>query len=104
MTITLEANAHGGEDHGETKTPVVSAGAGMVTRVARIGDYEVQVRSTNLVVFLKLLKRGSLWPGVADDAFHAVALRHWGLLVVVRVWIDHFQMFFCVRSVRKWDG
>ncbi|MBA3320956.1 MAG: hypothetical protein H0T45_05855 [Pyrinomonadaceae bacterium] len=38
------ALAHGGEDHGEKKAPVVSAGTGTITRVARVGDFEVTVK------------------------------------------------------------
>lgn len=37
--------AHGGEDHGdEKKAPAVAAGAGMVSRVARVGDLEVVIK------------------------------------------------------------
>lgn len=36
--------AHGGEDHDEKKAPAVSAGAGMVARVARAGDIEVVIK------------------------------------------------------------
>lgn len=36
--------AHGGEDHGDQKAPVVSAGAGLVTRIARLGDFEVMIK------------------------------------------------------------
>lgn len=38
------AFAHGGEDHGEEKAPVVSAGTGTLTRVARVGDFEVTIK------------------------------------------------------------
>ncbi len=36
--------AHGGEDHSEKKAPAVSAGVGMVARVARVGDIEVVIK------------------------------------------------------------
>ncbi|MBA3438646.1 MAG: hypothetical protein H0T92_02090 [Pyrinomonadaceae bacterium] len=49
--------AHGGEDHGDEKAPVVSAGAGMVTRVARIGDYEVTVKHPSLAPDKELAAR-----------------------------------------------
>ncbi len=39
-----KALAHGGEDHGEEKAPVVSAGTGKITRVARVGDFEVAIK------------------------------------------------------------
>lgn len=35
--------AHGGEDHGES-APVVQAGAGMQTRTARAGEWEVSIK------------------------------------------------------------
>ncbi len=38
------ALAHGDEDHGDKKAPVVSGGTGMVTRVARAGDFEVTIK------------------------------------------------------------
>ena len=36
--------AHGGEDHDEKKATAVSAGPGMVARVARVGDFEVVIK------------------------------------------------------------
>jgi len=36
--------AHEGEDHGESKAPVVAVGAGMVTRTARAGDWEITLK------------------------------------------------------------
>lgn len=36
--------AHGDEDHGDKKAPVVTSGTGMVTRVARAGDFEVTIK------------------------------------------------------------
>ena len=38
------ALAHGDEDHGDKKAPIVSGGTGMVTRVARAGDFEVTIK------------------------------------------------------------
>lgn len=49
--------AHGGEDHGDEEAPVVSAGAGMVTRVARISDYEVTVKHPSLAPDQELAAR-----------------------------------------------
>ena len=41
--------AHGGEDHGEKKpAEAVSAGANMVARVVRVGDYEVTIKHPNV--------------------------------------------------------
>ena len=41
--------AHGGEDHGdEKKAEAVPAGAGMVARVVRVGDYEVTIKHPNV--------------------------------------------------------
>ena len=36
--------AHGGEDHGDQKAPVVSKGTNMIVRVARVGDLEVVIK------------------------------------------------------------
>jgi hypothetical protein len=36
--------AHGGEDHGDQKAPVVSKGTIMIVRVARVGDLEVVIK------------------------------------------------------------
>ncbi len=36
--------AHGGEDHGDQKAPVVSKGTNMIVRVARAGDLEVVIK------------------------------------------------------------
>ncbi len=36
--------AHGGEDHGSEKAPVVSTSANMMVRTARVGDLEVTVK------------------------------------------------------------
>lgn len=49
MMPTQIAYAHGGEDHGdEKKAEAVPAGANMVARVVRVGDYEVTVKHPNI--------------------------------------------------------
>lgn len=40
--------AHGGEDHGDQKVPVVSKGTNMIVRVARVGDLEVVIKDPPL--------------------------------------------------------
>ncbi len=44
LTLCVGAFAHGGEDHAEDKAPIVSVGAGTVTRVGRVGDFEVTIK------------------------------------------------------------
>jgi len=47
LAITIggaEVFAHGGEDHGDQKAPVVSKGTNMIVRVARAGDLEVVIK------------------------------------------------------------
>ena len=47
LAITIgsaEVFAHGGEDHGDQKAPVVSKGTNMIVRVARVGDLEVVIK------------------------------------------------------------
>ncbi len=50
LTAVLPATslAHEGEDHGESKAPVVAVGAGMVTRTARAGDWEIVIKHPSL--------------------------------------------------------
>ncbi|MDQ3256678.1 MAG: hypothetical protein M3R15_22775, partial [Acidobacteriota bacterium] len=50
LTAVLPATslAHEGEDHGESKAPVIAAGAGMVTRTARAGDWEITLKHSPL--------------------------------------------------------
>jgi len=50
LTAVLPAMnlAHEGEDHGESKTPVIAAGTGMVTRTARAGNWEVAIKHPSL--------------------------------------------------------
>lgn len=40
----VQVFAHGGEDHGDQKVPVVSKGTNMIVRVARVGDLEVVIK------------------------------------------------------------
>lgn len=44
MMPCATAFAHGGEDHGEKQTPVVSMGSGMATHIARAGEMEVVIK------------------------------------------------------------
>ncbi|MDQ3684642.1 MAG: hypothetical protein M3430_03460 [Acidobacteriota bacterium] len=46
--LPVTSLAHEGEDHGESKAPVVAAGAGMVTRTARAGDWEITLKHSPL--------------------------------------------------------
>jgi len=43
ISLSTSVFAHGGEDHSES-APVVSVGAGMQTRTARLGDMEVTIK------------------------------------------------------------
>ena len=42
--VSAQVFAHGGEDHGDQKAPVVSKGTNMIVRVARVGDLEVVIK------------------------------------------------------------
>ena len=50
LTAVLPATslAHGGEDHGESKAPVVTARTGMITRTIRAGDWEITLKHSPL--------------------------------------------------------
>lgn len=46
--LPVTSLAHEGEDHGESKAPVVAAGTGMVTRTVRAGDWEITLKHSPL--------------------------------------------------------
>lgn len=51
LTLALSVKgvmAHGGEDHGDKKVEAAPAGAGMIARVVRVGDYEVTIKYPNV--------------------------------------------------------
>lgn len=44
----MRVAAHGGEDHSDQKVAVAPAGGGLVTRVVRVGEYEITLKHPNL--------------------------------------------------------
>lgn len=49
FSCSISVSAHGGEDHGEGKASVVSTETGMLTGLARVGDYEAMIEHPPLV-------------------------------------------------------
>ncbi len=48
LLFQVSSFAHGGEDHGEEKAPAIAAGAGMLARTTRAGDWEIVIKHPTL--------------------------------------------------------